>query len=135
MLTVRETTTHLSVHSDIGALGTVVAGLFGAITDRFLEVDIPSRSLTLKTTTVYGKKDEVALSFDDVAAVSGTTDQNYAHVRIVLRSGEEPLQIILVPRFAQQSAKAAELAQKMATAIGVPSQLDDGFGKLLVWRG
>jgi hypothetical protein len=135
MLDSRESTTHLYVHSDAGALSTVLAGAFGAITDRYLEVDIPTRSMTLKTKNAYGKHTETALSFDDVAAISGTTDMHYAHVHIVLRSGAEPLQVILVPRFETQSAKAAELAQKMANAIGVPSRLDDGFGKLLVWRG
>lgn len=135
MLDSRESTTHLYVHSDAGALATVLGGAFGAITDRYLEADIPTRSLTLKTKNAYGKTHETALSFDDVAAISGTTDMHFAHVHIVLRSGAEPLQIILVPRFETQAAKAAELARKMSSALGVPCQLDDGFGKLLVWRG
>jgi hypothetical protein len=135
MLDSRESTTHLYVHSDAGALTTLLAGPIGAVTDRYLEADIPTRSLTLKTKNAYGKTHETALSFDDVAAISGTTDMHFAHVHIVLRSGGDPVLVIVVPRFETQAAKAAELAQKMSAAIGVPCQLDDGFGKLLVFRG
>ena len=134
MLEIHETPTTLPVDSDIGGLGVALLGVFGAVTKRHLVADVPSRTIVLHTTNLYGTKHETVVSFDDVAAVIGRTDRNWAHVEISLRSGGQSIPAILVVRTPEQAKKAADVARKIAQGASVPCQLDDGFDKLLVWR-
>jgi hypothetical protein len=134
MLHAHESETMLTIDSDIGALGSAVVGLFGGVIQRHVEVDLASRTVRARTSTLYEKKHEDTIAFADVGTITGTTNKDFAHVRLLLVRGGDPVELVFVPRTSEQSRKAAELAQKIANGIGVQLSLDDGFGKLFVWR-